>query len=232
VARQQFELERVRSAAEMKVILGGFEVPIERLRGTLDPDAGAFSLPPDTPAVMDDHPALRAAGLGVEAAEAMLTAAKKERIPDLNLFVAYGRAHPEDRNFLEGGVSLPLPLFHRNQGRIAETTSRVALARHREQIIAQELEVSLSTARMNHRTMHEQLDQLAERIAPAAERALAQAQEAYRSGRLMFLELVDAQRTFNDVLLRKMELRRDLALAEADLMSLLGTGPYADLGER
>mgnify|MGYP002063421721 CR=1 FL=1 len=52
--------------------------------------------------------------------------------------------------------------------------SRVALARHREQIIAQELEVSLSTARMNHRTMHEQLDQLAERIAPAAERALAQ----------------------------------------------------------
>ncbi len=47
----------------------------------------------------------------------------------------------------------------------------------------------------------------------------------------MFLELVDAQRTFNDVLLRTLNLRRDLALAEADLMSLLGAGPYADMGE-
>ena len=95
----------------------------------------------------------------------------------------------------------------------------------------QELEVALSTARLNHATAHDQLDQLTEQIAPAAERALAQAQEAYRAGRLMFLELVDAQRTFNDVRLRTMELRRDLALAEADLMSLLGAGPYADKGE-
>ncbi len=75
------------------------------------------------------------------------------------------------------------------------------------------------------------MDRLAERIAPAAERALTQAQEAYRSGRLMFLELIDAQRTFNDVLMRTMDLRRDLAQAQADLMCLLGIGPYANIGE-
>ena len=231
VARQEFERQRVRSAAEMMVLLGGVEVPVDRLSGSLDPDAEEFSLPPDTAAEMDDHPALRAARLGVEAAEAMLVTAKKERIPDLNLFVAYGRARPEEGNFVEGGISLPLPLFHRNQGRVAETASLVAMARLKERVATQELQVYLSTARLNHRTAHEQLDQLAERIAPSAERALTQAQEGYRSGRLMFLELVDAQRTFNDVLLRTMELRRDLALAEADLMSLLGAGPYADIGE-
>jgi outer membrane protein TolC len=47
----------------------------------------------------------------------------------------------------------------------------------------------------------------------------------------MFLELVDAQRTFTDVRLRTLVLRRDLAMAEADLMSLLGAGPYADPGD-
>jgi cobalt-zinc-cadmium efflux system outer membrane protein len=231
VVRQDFERRRVRSAAEMKVLLGGIEVPVDRLRGSLDPDAQAFSLPPDTSAEIDDHPTLRAARLGVEVAEAMLETAKKERIPDLNLFAAYGRSRPDEGNFVEGGISLPLPIFHRNQGRVAETRSLVAMARHRERLAVHELEVALATARLNHRTAHEQLDQLAERIAPAAERALTQAQEAYRSGRLMFLELVDAQRTYNDVLLRTMELRRDLALAEADLMSLLGAGPYADIGE-
>jgi outer membrane protein TolC len=75
------------------------------------------------------------------------------------------------------------------------------------------------------------MDQLAGVIFPAAARSLAQAREAYRAGRLMFLELVDAQRTFNDVTLRTMELRRNLAYAEADLMNLLGAGPYADNGE-
>ncbi len=231
VARQEFERQRVRSTAEMKVILGGIEVPLDRLIGSLDPGAEASSLPPVTAAEMDDHPTLRVARLGVEAAEAMLVTAKKERIPDLNLFVAYGRVRPVESYFVEGGISLPLPIFHRNQGRVAETAALVAMARHQERIAAFELEVSLATARLNFSTAHRQLDQLAERIAPAAERALTQAQEGYRSGRLMFLELVDAQRTYNDVLLRTMELRRALALAEAELMSLLGTGPYADIGE-
>ncbi len=231
VARQEFERRRARSTAEMKVLLGGIELPVDRLTGSLDPNPDTDHLLPDTEADMDDHPSLQAARLGVEAAEAMLTAAKKERIPDLNLFVAYGSARPDEGNFVEGGISLPLPIFHRNQGRVAETASQVARARHLERMAGQELEVALATARLNHRTAHEQMDQLAERITPAAERALDQAQEAYRSGRLMFLELVDAQRTFKDVLLRTMELRRDLALAEADLMSLLGIGPYADNGE-
>ncbi|MEN8006280.1 MAG: TolC family protein [Candidatus Krumholzibacteriota bacterium] len=231
VARQELERKRVRSAAEMKVILGGIEVPADRLGGSLDPDAETASLPPDTAAEMEGHPELRAVRLGVDAAEARLATAKKERIPDLNLFVGYGRARPDEDNFVEGGISLPLPIFHRNQGRVAEAASLVAMARHEERLAAHELEVTLSTARLNHRIVHEQMDQLVERITPSAERALSQAQEAYRAGRLMFLELVDAQRTFKDVLLRTMELRRDLAQAEADLMSLLGAGPYTDIGE-
>lgn len=231
VARQEFERKMVRSAAEMKVLLGGVDVPAERLGGSLDPDAESASLPPDTDVEMGDHPELRAARLGVEAAEAMLVTTKKERIPDLNLFLAYGRFRPIEGNFVEGGISLALPIFNRNQGRVAETTSLVAMARHEERLAAHELEIALSSARLNHRMVHEQIDQLADRITPAAERALGQAREGYRSGRLMFLELVDAQRTYTDVLLRTMDLRRDLARAEADLMSLLGAGPYADIGE-
>lgn len=231
VARQEFDLVRARRSAEMKVLLGGIEIPTDRLVGTLDPDAEHISMPRDTQAVMEGHPSLRAARLGVEAAEAMVVTAKKERIPDLELFIGYGNARPDQGNFVEGGIALPLPIFHRNQGRIAETTSQVAMAQYIERIAEYELEVALSAAHLNHATAHDQLEQLTYQIAPAAERALSQAQEAYRAGRLMFLELVDAQRTFNDVRLRTMELRRNLALSEADLMSLLGAGPYAEDGE-
>lgn len=230
-ARQDLERKRVRSTAEMKILFGDVSVPVDRLVGDLEPKPSADHLVAESDRGLGDHPALRAARLGVATAEARLTTAQKERIPDLNLFVAYGRARPDEGNFVEGGISFPLPIFDRNQGRVAETASQVTRARHEERIAAHELEAALSVARLTHRTAHEQLAQLTDLIAPAAERSLAQAQEGYRSGRLMFLELVDAQRTFNDVLLSTLNLRRDLALAEADLMSLLGAGPYADTGE-
>jgi len=232
LARQELEREQVRSTAEMKVIFGGVEVPLDRLAGSLDTGRQTAGLAPGNTAQTGEHPALRAARLGVAAAEAMLVTAQKERIPDLKLFVAYGRARPDNGNFVEGGVSFPLPIFHRNQGRVFETASLVTRARHEERIVAYEFEAALSIAFVTYRTVHGQMLQLTEQIAPAAERSLAQSRDAYRAGRLMFMELVDAQRSFNEVLLRKLELRRDLTLAEADLMSLRGTGPYADIGEK
>ncbi|MCP4571140.1 MAG: TolC family protein [bacterium] len=230
-ARQDLERRRVRSAAEAGVVFGGVDVPPERIRGSLDSALGAGDPLPDDATGGTDHPSLRAARRGVEAAEARLETARKERIPDLNLFVAYGRSGPDAEHFWEGGVSLPLPLFHRNQGRVAETASLVIRARIEERLAVDGLAAALTSARADHRTLRTQLDRLAGDIEPAAERALTQARVAYRSGRLAFLELVDAQRTFMDVRLRILALRLDLALAEADLMGLLGAGPYALEGE-
>ncbi len=232
VARLAFATERERSAATARTLFGGMDVPADRLGGGID--KGALPWDWNQADVTGDqarHPALQAARLGIEAAQARLATAQKERIPDLNLFVAYGRARPDDGNFVEGGISFDLPLFDRNQGRVAETTSRLAMAHHAEQIAVHEYDAALIAARSTHRNTQAQLIQLVENITPSAERALDQAQEGYRSGRLMFLELVDAQRTLTDVRLRTLDLRRALVWAEADLMSLLGAGPYADQGD-
>ena len=230
LARQDLDRERARSTATLSALLGGVEVPVERLGGSLDPDAMEAHLPPDIDPVLADHPALQAARFGITAADAAAGTAQKERIPDLTIVLGYGSFEPGLGNYVEAAVALPLPLFNRNQGRVAETRALAARARHEARIVAGELEISLAAARLRHRQAHDQLETVSERIAPAAERGLAQAQEAYRTGRLMFLELVDAQRIFTDVRLRTLELRKDLAMSEADLMSLLGAGPYADPG--
>ncbi len=230
LARQNLVREQARSTAMLSALLGGVKVPAERLGGSLDPDAIEAHLPPDVEVELGEHPALQAARFGITAADAAVGTAEKERIPDLTVVLGYGSFEPGLGNYVEAGVALPLPLFNRNQGRVAETRALAARARHEARIVAGELDVTLATAQLRHRQAHDQLETVSERIAPAAERGLAQAQEAYRSGRLMFLELVDAQRIFTDVRLRTLELRRDLAMSEADLMSLLGAGPYADPG--
>lgn len=230
VAQQSLAQEKARCTAALTALLGGIEVPADRLEGTLDPDAMEAPGWPEAASVPGDHPALRAAQLEIDAADAALGMTRKERLPDLTLVVGYGRFEPGQGNFVEAGVALPLPIFNRNQGRVAETTALAAQARHEARIVAGELEVELASARLRHRQAHDRLETVNLRILPAAERGLTQAQEAYRTGRLLFLELVDAQRAFTEVRLKALELRKDLALSEADLMSLLGAGPYADPG--
>lgn len=239
VAQQQLAQDRVQGSAEFAAFFGEVPVPLDRLAGSLDPsldpdhdaESAAQVLQAHVDTLVGTHPAYRSARLQIAAAEAALRAAKAERIPDLNLSFAYGNFEPINENYIEATISLPLPLFDRNQGRVAETQSLVTQAEYQARIVENNLVVALATAQQRHQMMHEQLSEVTDRIVPAAERGLDQAQEAYRVGRLMFLELVDAQRTYTDVRMRTLELRRELARAEADLMSLLGVGTYADPGE-
>ena len=227
-AQQRLTRQRTRATAEIEVLLGGTQVPLDRVvgelgRGTVVPDAL------DTDTIR--HPALKAATSRIEAAAAALREAESERIPDLGLFLSYGRSRPTGDSFVEAGVSVPLRLFDRNQGRISESRALVAGAEDQKRIVEGHLQVALANAVANYHATLDELLASDERMQPAAERGLAQAQEGYRVGRLPFLELVDAQRTYSNVRLRNLELRRDLAISEAELLSLAGAGPYADRGE-
>jgi cobalt-zinc-cadmium efflux system outer membrane protein len=227
-AQQRLTSERARAAAELIALLGGTHIPFERLVGTLDPDSLA---PQAIGGDVSQHPAARAAASRVEAAEAALREAKSERVPDLGLFVSYGRSRPDGNGFLEAGLSLPIPLFNRNQGNVAESHALVAEAQNRMRTIENDFQVTFAAATASYEAIRVELDASDDHIQPAAERGLTQAQEGYRVGRVPFLELIDAQRTFSSIRLRNLELRKDLVIVEAELLSLTGTGPYGETGE-
>lgn len=230
VSLQRLRGERARSDAETIAFLGGLPLPLERLSGSLGPDSNKPVWTDDHSGNKDNHPAIRAARMSVAAADAEARAARAARFPDLGVFLAFGQARPEEDNYVEGGISLPIPIFHRNQGRVAETQSLIVMFEHEARQVENELNVALATAKQNHELLHQQLETLETLILPAAERGLDQAQQAYRAGRLMLLELVDAQRTYAGFRQRSIELKRDLAMAEADRLSLLGVGPYDQPG--
>ena len=227
VAQQEHLLDRATGKAELKAVFGGLDVPVDRF----------VSWEEDTPAELKgllqlegltEHPAQAAARQGVAAAEASLHQAEAARIPDLDVFLAYGRNRGADENFIEAGVSFPLPIFDRNQGLIAANHSEVARTRAQARVVDSELEVRLLVASQRYQNAHDQLEISAHRILPAAERGLSQAQDGYRVGHVPFLELIDAQRTLATVRIRTLELRRDIHIVEAELMSLAGAGPYGE----
>jgi cobalt-zinc-cadmium efflux system outer membrane protein len=242
VAQQRLESEQIRAAAELAALLGGTLIPGDRLAGSLDEamlgtplavpsDQGDLDVDLYVEQHIDQHPAVLSAEMKVDAAAATLRLAKTSRLPDVDLLLAYGKYRPFDEGFFEVAISLPLPIFNRNQGDVAAGHSLVAQAEYQARVVESQLAVAVATARAQYRTTGDQLDMVVDRIAPAAERGLIQAQEGYRVGRLAFLELLDAQRVLSTVRLRSLELKRDLIIARAELTSLVGDDTGAGIEE-
>jgi len=227
----QLRLSQLQTGSELKLqaLFGGLHLSMHRVKGTLEPSpvsglSEADSLPP--------HPSLNAALHRFEAAEAALDQARAERFPDLGISASYGRIRPTGESFIEAGISIPIPLFNRNQGLIAERSALLAEAEAQVLVVESNFNARIAEGRVRYQAIRVELQILDKRMLPAARRGLAQAQEGYRVGKLQFLELIDAQRTLSDIRLKNLELRRDLVLAEVELASLAGTGPYAHKGEK
>ena len=229
VAQQQMQEDALRSSAELGALLGGIRIPLDRLSGDFASDT-RFGQETATGEFPKQHPGFRSAQRDVDAAEASLRQARAARIPDLELSAALERNHASEENFLEFGISLPLPLFNRNQWKIAEAAALLEQTRNRALILRNELLASLEVARKRQKNLQAQLHAIEDRILPAAERGLVQAQEGYRIGHLPFLELIDAQNTLASTRLKTLELRKDLLLAGAELQSLLPSGPSNESG--
>ena len=137
-----------------------------------------------------------AARRDVDRARAELGLAKAEWFADPEVGIGVGRLREdgEDEVVLEWGISIPLPLFDRNQGKIAE---RRALVRQSERIYDATLGEVLNRliiALADHERFRTQATEYRDRIIPQAERAIDLVREGYQQGKLSQLDLLDAQR--------------------------------------
>ena len=75
---------------------------------------------------IEHQPEVIAAQNEIKAAQARAALLRRERIPDVT--IAAGYKHEEQADVIGGRLSIPLPLFRRNQGEIAEQEARTAQA--------------------------------------------------------------------------------------------------------
>ena len=75
---------------------------------------------------IERQPEVIAAQSEIKAAQARAALLRRERIPDVTIVAGY--KHEEQADVFGGRVSIPLPLFRRNQGEIAEQEARTTQA--------------------------------------------------------------------------------------------------------
>ncbi|KPX73345.1 putative Metal ion efflux outer membrane protein [Pseudomonas syringae pv. tomato] len=138
---------------------------------------------------------LRLAQTRIEQREAALGSERAKRIPDLTVSVGsqYSREERERVNVV--GLSMPLPLFDRNQGNVLAASRRADQSRDLRNAVELKLRTQTQSALDQWSTAAQEVESFNKVILPAAQSAVDTATRGFEMGKFGFLEVLDAQRT-------------------------------------
>ena len=165
---------------------------------------------------------VRAAAADVERAEQDLRLQKAVRIPDPTFQAQYESELPDTPRTFGVGVSFPLPLFSLNRGAIrAAEVTRASARRALDQVRAQAW-AEIEAARVSFRAALHKRNAYRDELLPRALKVQQTIAFAYEKGGASLLELLEAERSLNDVRLAASSVSAELVSAAADLRAALG----------
>lgn len=189
--------------------------------------SGEFSVKPFSFGILEltgmgqqNRPDIKGQGKTVEASEVSLSASKKEAIPTIDLEAGYKKRTGGFNGFVFG-ISVPLPLFDRNQGGIARAQAEL----QQEKIIFEAMkkatayEVNLLFDRIA--SLQARLEDLSRQIETSRELTRI-AGIAYEEGETGLLELLDAVRSEKELVVENNTAVYDYWAARFDLEKNIG----------
>ncbi|AXA94145.1 TolC family protein [Massilia sp. YMA4] len=140
-------------------------------------------------------PQMRRARTQVTREQAQVRLERAQRIPDVTLTVGRQKEDQAARSLTVVGISVPLPLFDRNQGNLLSAMRRADKAQ--AELDVERVRLTQALADAHHRAVlaQQQLTTLKVEILPAAQGAFDAAVTGFELGKFSFLDVLDAQRT-------------------------------------
>lgn len=209
-----------RTQAESRLLALMAEPTLSRVHVTRE-GLAAFRGPADEAALvklaLERRPDLELARRNVVASTRSAERWRKDARPAPSVFAgAYAVQGPYGLQ-VTAGVTVPLPIFDRNQGQVGRALSEA----HASELMGDALTVRIKTevqgawrAREAARTA---LLEYREAALPAAVEMLRRAEVSYQAMKFSIADLFDAYRTMWDARSQELELERQMAVAEANL---------------
>lgn len=202
VAEANARIERRQAQADRQSALRALTAAMAVPDGSVQQlDGRPEALPPlpagDTLARrLDDAPALRRAQREVQRAEAAYEVERSRRIPDVRLSVGSKRTEETGRSQAVIGLSVPLPVFDRNQGAQYEALRRRDAARALADAELLRLRAEVLQAADQLQAREDEVEALQRDVLPGARSAYEAASRGFELGKFGFLDVLDAQRTW------------------------------------
>jgi cobalt-zinc-cadmium efflux system outer membrane protein len=221
------ELEQARLKLAGALGLGGAaELPGEAAENASLGDRRAPDLPSLVTHALAARPDLKAAEKARQHAEVALAGARRDALPDPTLGIAYTHddftVSGDNPNTLALTLSLPLPIFDRNQGGIGR--ARVDVQRTANQAERLSLQIRREVAEAARRSDRARtlLAVYEGGMLERADAALRVAERAYKAGASSLLELLEAQRTYIETRGQYLRTTYDYRQATIDVRHVVG----------
>ncbi|HWQ92072.1 MAG TPA: TolC family protein [Clostridia bacterium] len=223
LARAKVEWKRAASLREqgrleLASAMGEPALSVSSLAGTLET---TFEIPTleSLMARLSDQPQIAQGEADIRARNARLDLAKAERIPDVKVEVLYHRLEATKSDTLDLGLSIPLPLFNRKQGRLRETRAEVAAAEARAQMSRNEMTARLRQSHMQLTAALANSSALKNDVMPRAETVLKGAEARYAAGDISLAEVLPIRRDWAVLQLTYLDSLREIVQAWSELKS-------------
>ena len=231
----QLELERERVRAEAKAVerelpaalrrlaavagVGG--APGQPLAAPFDPTALDYDLDRTRDVVLAVHPAVRSARVAVDRAQRAVHRAEVEPVPNVTVTGGYTRQNQNRSNDWTVGVSVPLPVWNRNQGNVLAARAELAAAHQDVGRAEFELAERVAVAFRKYAAARQRAEWYRDHVVKRAERAIAVLTDETLKPRanVTVLQVVQAQRTLAEA---RLEVNKSLGEAWAAAAELSG----------
>ena len=223
LALMQAQGEHGRALQVLRAVMG--LNPLDESVQDLDGSALEVALPPSLEQVLAQlasSPAQRKSQAEVAQWSAQAEVARSLRTPDVSVQLGIKRERDAGRNQLIVGLSMPLPLFDRNQDAELAALKRrdKAQAQSAAAVLSQRQAVLAAHQRWLLAAQSAQL--LQDTVLPGAQTAFVAARKGFALGKFSHLEALDAQRTWLEARVQQLSALADAYRAAGELERLLG----------
>jgi cobalt-zinc-cadmium efflux system outer membrane protein len=131
----------------------------------------------------------------VEKRQAEVRLKDAEAIPDITASAGLRYFHDNNAEAFGAGLSVPMPLFHRNQGERQEARHNVRRAQEEQKSVFIQIRSELTQAYQRCSSAFSLAVALRDKSIPGARQVFEATQEGYRQGKFSYFMVLDAERT-------------------------------------
>ena len=191
---QQAQLARVQALSDLRQLLGYESVSRDYdVAGVFDYQPLTFKLDDLQAKAIENRPDLRAARQGVTAANSQYLLAKANGKVDVSATANY--SHVSAISAMTFNVSVPLPIFDRNQGEIARTSYAITQAQQQQQAATGQVMTDVKDAYESLQTNDIVVRFYRSGYLDVAQKGREISEYAYRRGAASLLDFLDAERS-------------------------------------
>jgi cobalt-zinc-cadmium efflux system outer membrane protein len=219
---EQADLSKSQALSDLRQQLGYDAVPAEYdIAGDLEYRPVILKLDDLQKRALENRPDLKAAQFGITAANSQYTLAKANGKQDFTIQANY--SHVNSISALSFSFSIPLPIFDRNQGTIAQTRYAIAQAQEQQKATNGQVLTDVHDAYLGVLSNDKVVQIYRNGPLDDAKRSRDISEYAYRRGAIALLDFLNAERNYRAVQLAYRQAVASYATALEQLRQAVGS---------